>query len=408
MKTISSYIHTPLFFHLLAGTALVWILTSCKRGGNESSKPVAGEQVSFKKHTLLTDFIAEGVAVGDVNEDGLVDVMAGPYWFEAPDWKIHELAPVQKFEYDKGYSDAFISYGMDVNHDGWVDFIRIGFPGREVQWFENPKNEPGHWKVHLITENLGNESAGFYDIDGDGQVDLVGSIPSTGEMVWFKSPISSGDLSWKMYVISEKESPGTAQFAHGLGVGDMNLDGKMDVIVKEGWWEGPDDPKQGAWKFHPANLGEDCAQMYAFDVNGDGLQDVISTSAHRLGMWWHEQVRDGEGNVSWVTHDIDSTFTQTHGLELVDINNDGHLDLVTGKRYFAHMGADPGEFDSPYLFWYEFRPGSNPKWVGREVDDDSGVGVHVITQDITGDDLIDIIVANKKGVFVFEQQRPTN
>ncbi|HSI76965.1 MAG TPA: VCBS repeat-containing protein [Lunatimonas sp.] len=374
--------------------------------GEKGPDAISGDLISFKKHTLLTDFIAEGAAVGDINQDGLIDVMAGPYWFEAPDWKIHELAPVKSFQYDKGYSDAFISYGMDVNHDGWVDFVRIGFPGKEVQWFENPKNEPGHWKVHIITESLGNESAGFYDIDGDGRIDLVGSIPATGEMVWFKSPSSDSDLTWKKYMISEPESPGTAQYAHGLGVGDMNDNGRMDVIITEGWWEAPTEPTKGPWKFHSADLGEAAAQMYAFDVNGDGLQDVISTSAHQLGMWWHEQIKDNEGNISWKTHDIDDLFTQTHGLELVDVNNDGHLDLVTGKRYFAHMGADPGEFDTPYVYWYEFKPGETPRWIGHEVDDDSGVGVHVITQDITNDGLVDIISANKKGVFVFEQQRP--
>ncbi|WP_209332763.1 FG-GAP repeat domain-containing protein [Lunatimonas salinarum] len=372
---------------------------------DKGPQPVPGDQVSFKKHILLSEFIAEGVAVGDVNNDGLIDVMAGPYWFEAPDWKKHELTPVKTFYYDKGYSDAFISHGMDVNHDGWVDFVRIGFPGKEVQWFENPKNKTGHWKVHLITETLGNESAGFYDIDGDGQVDLVGSIPETGEMVWFKSPTDSKDPSWKKFTISEPNSPGTAQYAHGLGVGDMNLNGRPDIIIKEGWWEAPENPTSGPWPFHSAALGEASAQMYAFDVNGNGLQDVISTSAHQLGMWWHEQITGDQGNVQWVTHDIDDSFTQTHGLELVDINNDGHLDLVTGKRYFAHMGADPGEFDTPYVYWYEFQPGETPRWIGHEVDNDSGVGVHVVTQDITGDSLIDIIVANKKGVFVFEQQR---
>lgn len=380
----------------------IFVLQSC---GHKGPKPVPGENVSFKKHILLTDFIAEGAAVGDVNNDGLIDVLAGPYWFEAPDWQVHELAPVKTFYYDKGYSDAFISHSMDVNHDGWVDFVRIGFPGKEVQWFENPKNEEGHWEVHLISESLGNESAGFYDIDGDGLVDLVGSIPATGEMVWFKSPVDEHDLVWKKNVISNPNSPGTAQYAHGLGVGDMNGDGRKDVIIKEGWWEAPENPTEGPWEFHSASLGEAAAQMYAFDVNGDGMQDVISTSAHQLGMWWHQQLHDTNGNISWQTHEIDDLFTQTHGLELVDINSDGNLDLVTGKRYFAHMGADPGEFDTPYLYWYEFVPGDSPHWIGHEIDNDSGVGVHVITQDITEDGLVDIIVANKKGVFVFVQER---
>ena len=387
----------PFFLLLLSVGGLI----QCK----SAPEGVSGETISFKKHVLTEEFIAEGVAVGDVNQDGKIDVMAGAYWFEAPIWEKHELAPPQKFEYDKGYSNAFISQGMDVNQDGWVDFVRIGFPGEEVQWFENPQNKEGHWKSHLIHPHLGNESAGFYDIDGDGRPDILGSNPPTGEMIWLKAPTSTDDTEWQKFTISEGDSPGTERFSHGLGMGDMNGDGRMDVLIKEGWWEAPADPEDGPWVFFPAELGESSAQMYAYDVDQDGDQDVISSSAHALGIWWHEQVVEEDGTISWITHTISEDYTQTHGLEFKDINGDGYPDLITGKRYFAHMGSDPGEFDPPVLYWYEFKPGENPTWTPHLIDDDSGVGVHVVVEDITGDGLLDIISANKKGVFVFEQER---
>src|SRR5690606_22723603 len=145
----SSVIHLTCFLILTVG-----FMVQCKSQLSGSTE-VAGDKISFKKQVLLEEFIAEGVAVGDVNQDGLIDVMAGAYWFEAPNWEKHEIEIPQKFEYDKGYSNAFISQGMDVNRDGWIDFVRIGFPGEEVQWFENPKNQKGHWKVHLIHKTLG-------------------------------------------------------------------------------------------------------------------------------------------------------------------------------------------------------------------------------------------------------------
>lgn len=380
---------------------LILLATGCIINAEAQQKGVSANQISFKKHVLLEEFIAEGVAVGDVNGDGRIDVMAGAFWFEAPGWEKHELAEPQKFEYDKGYSDSFISQGMDVNGDGWVDFVRIGFPGKEVQWFENPQNKGGHWKAHVIHATLGNESAGFYDIDRDGRLDILGGNPPTGEMIWLKAPDPKESLEWQKFTISKEKSPGTDRFSHGLGMGDINQDGRMDVIIKEGWWEAPENPEQTDWTFHQANLGEASAQMYVQDVDGDGEQEVISSSAHALGMWWHKQ----EVENKWMTHTFSEEFTQTHGLSQVDINGDGHLDLVTGKRYFAHMGNDPGEYDPPVLYWYEFQQGENPNWIPHLIDENSGAGVHVVTEDITGDGLLDIIIANKKGVFVFEQER---
>ncbi|MGY6744333.1 MAG: FG-GAP repeat domain-containing protein [Cecembia sp.] len=395
----------PLNKHFLRLAFFSLLIFSLQVNAQESVQAVNAERITFKKHVLTDEFLAEGVAIGDVNNDGLMDVMAGAYWFEAPHWTRHELTKPVKYEYDKGYSNAFVCHAMDVNRDGWIDFVRIGFPGREVMWYENPKNEGGYWKAHAIFPTLGNESAGFYDIDGDGFLEIVGSNAATGEMIWLKAPSSPEEKAWTVFPISRNESPGTAPFSHGLGVGDMNGNGRMDVIIREGWWEAPEDPTQSPWTFHAADLGEASAQMFAYDFNGDGLMDILSSSAHDQGIWWHEQIKGADGRVSWETHVIDSSYTQTHALSLVDINSNGLPDFVTGKRFFAHLGTDPGEFDPPYLYWYEFVPGPEPRWIPHRIDDDSGVGVHVVTEDITGDGLVDIIVANKKGVFVFEQRR---
>jgi len=179
----------------------------------------------------------------------------------------------------------------------------------------------------------------------------------------------------------------------------MNSDGKSDIIITKGWWESPADPKQPNWKFHATDLGEDCAQIYGMNIKGTGKNELVSSSAHKYGIWWHEKNSEG----SWTHHTIYNEFSQTHGLALADINKDGQPDLITGKRYMAHNGGDPGAFQNSVLYWFEFKPGANPQWIPHMIDNNSGVGLQVLAEDINQDGWLDIIVGNKKGVFYFEQ-----
>ncbi len=370
------------------------------------TKSKKAHEVAFTKQVLTDDFIAEGAAAGDVNKDGKKDVMAGAYWFEAPNWTPHELAAPQTFKKMEGYSDSFLDFAMDVNQDGWVDLVRIDWPGKAAAWHENPKNKPGYWKMHPIHDHLGNESPLLVDVDGDGRLDIIGNDPTAKQVIWLSPPTKKGDTEWKKYVISHDENLATHQYTHGVGYGDINGDGKKDVVVKLGWWEGTGNPKQENWKFHPANLGQDCAQMYVLDLNGDGLNDILSSSAHNYGIWWHEQGRDSDGKETWTEHEIYKAFSQTHSLALADLDGDGDLDVITGKRHLAHQGKDPGGLDPPLMYWFEYQlNGKTPTWTPHEIDNDSGSGLHVTVEDMNKDGLLDIVTGNKRGVRVFLQKK---
>ena len=390
--------------------------------GTAEDKP----QIRFQKHQLDTKFRSEGVAVGDFNQDGKMDIAAGFVWYEAPDWKLHTIVKtppsagrdaalgVPLHYKPKGYSNAFLNFAEDVNGDGWTNVICVDFPGTPTWWFENPKGSEGDWKKHLCTPVTNNESPDFLDLDGDGKRELIAGFSPDPEQsdgpdrqMAFIKPDADPYKEWHRHAVSAKAAPGTKRYSHGLGVGDVNKDGRNDIVVAAGWWEAPESLSDSQWKFHEAAFGEQggenrAAQMYVYDFDGDGDNDVLSSSPHAFGIWWHEQF---PGN-NWKTHEIDKSLSQTHGVCLADINGDGLMDFVTGKRWWAHGGNDPGGDQPAVFFWFELqRKDGRPHWIRHQFDHDSGVGTQFQVADVNGDKLLDIVSSNKKGVYYFEQVR---
>lgn len=400
------------FCGFLVCTTSAWVLLTAQLAAQTSSS----SQITFKKSVLDTVFRSEGVAVGDFNKDGKTDIAAGTVWYEAPDWTLRltgDKAPV----YDPlNYSHAFQTFTDDLNGDGWTDLIVVDWPGAQTWWLENPKKADTAWPQRVLTPVTNTESPQFVDVDGDGQLDLLAAFAPDPAIVndpksydgperrmGYMTRTSDPAAPWKIHAVSAPAAPSTTRYSHGIGLGDINRDGKKDIVVTKGWWEAPSTPTEGEWKFHAAPLGEDCAQMHVFDFDGDGDNDVLSSAAHKVGIWWHEQQAEGK----WQTHLIHDSFTQTHALCLADINSDGLPDFVTGKRWWAHgPKGDINPGDPAVMFWFELRrENGKPTWIPHQFDHDSGVGTQFEVADVNGDKLLDVITSNKKGVYYFEQVR---
>lgn len=376
----------------------------------------AGE--TWQRQQLDSAFRSEGSAAADVNKDGKMDVIAGDVWYEAPDWKMHEVRKPGKFVAGVGYSDSFCNFAYDINQDGWTDFIYVSFPGKEFYWYENPKNEPGHWKEHLIWHSICNETPKFVDLNGDGKPELIFGSQPEKQMGYLEIPSPKlATKKWNFIPISKPGDPmknGTFKYYHGLGVGDFNKDGRQDVLIPDGWWEGPKVLGEGLWKFHPFTLSvngdkpaEKMADLYVEDLDLDGDNDIIGSSAHAFGVWWFENISE-PGKPKFKAHLVDKSFSQTHAVHFVDLNGDGQRELVTGKRFFAHNGKDPGGKDPVVMYWYEIKRSKNaaPKIIPHKIDagNDTGVGTQFSMADMNGDGKPDIVLSNKKGVNVLIQK----
>ena len=394
----------PLVFLLVASTTPLV--------ADESGKEKAYWLHRFDRIHLDETFYSEGATFGDVSGDGVPDIISGPHWYEGPSFeKKHEYSPPRPFS-TAVYSDNFFAFVHDLDQDGAKDILIIGFPGKDASWYVNPRAKGGHWRRHVVFDQVDNESPTFADLTGDGKPELV--CCTKGYFGYAEPDWDHPEKKWKFTAISRGRKVG--RFTHGLGFGDINGDGRNDVMERQGWYEQPasldGDP---LWKYHPYpfSSGRGGAQMYAYDIDGDGDGDVItSINAHGWGLVWHENVKK-EGETTFVEHRIMGSlpehnrygvnFSQLHAIDLVDMDGDGLKDIVTGKRYWAHQGKDPGGSDAPVVYWFRLvrEASGQVDFVPYRVDDRSGVGTQVVAGDVNGDGLPDVVVGNKQGTFVF-------
>lgn len=346
-------------------------------------------EIVFEKATIDLG-ASETCAFADVNGDGKLDIIAGEYWYEAPKWTPHHFRELQNIP---PYIDDLSDLALDVNGDGKVDIVTAKGFTNELVWMENPGRTGAPWKEHQIETRYFIEFAFLVDILNNGKADAI--LPqfggATAPIAWYEH----SDVGFVQHVVSPKA------IGHGIGAGDVNGDGRTDIITPEGWFEAPPDPRTDAWKWHPDFQLGGTGFIYVLDINGDGRPDLVYSMAHDYGIFWMEQTADGK----WIKHRIDDTWSQSHALTLVDLNGDGQLDLLAGKRYMAH-DHDPGAREPLGIYWYEYRKAANGKdveWTRHVIDYSTraGAGMHIPVADLGGTGRPDFVTATKLGLFLF-------
>ena len=375
----------------------------------------AGEP-KWKQHTINGKSEFEAAGVFDVDSDGKLDIVSGGTWYQAPDWKPHHVRDVVR---QGTYLNDFATLPLDVNGDGKTDFVTVSYFGQNVGWVENPGKADADWTYHEIDMPGTSEAATSVDLTGDGVPDVLPN--PTNVVAWYEVAKKADGKGFDL----KKHDFGNRAAGHGVGSGDVNGDGRIDLLTPKGWFESPVDPSRDTWAWHPTGTWARPASRSSPATSTATASPTWSTAwGTTTGCTGSSRSRGRTASRAWAKMPIDKSVASVHALIWADLDGDGKDDELVTASESTPMRSSRARPTALLIAWYGFDPKAQgwtkhvifqgepaknapPKAADRLALKDfpagtAGTGLQLTAIDIDGDGDLDLVCPGKSGLYLFE------
>jgi hypothetical protein len=301
-----------------------------------------GLGTNWTEHTVSEVFTgARYVDAADLDQDGDLDLFGAAasldaiVWWEntsgaADQWTPHEV--------DTDFDFAMHVFAADVDQDGDLDLMGAALKGDMITWWENTEGDGSVWNEQTIDDTFdGARHVCALDLDGDGDIDLLGSASIANTIMWWEN--TAGDATtWLPHTV-DGDYPGvnTVQPVDIDGDGDPDLLATADVADAVTWWENTNGDAS-TWERHTIDDNFDGAfSTHAADIDGDGDLDVLAGAAEADIVSWWENIT-GAGDI-WAERMVDDFYIFPMFIGAADVDHDGDMDVVGGN------------FDGDVVWW---------------------------------------------------------
>jgi hypothetical protein len=328
---------------------------------------------------------AEGLAMGDIDGDGEMDTAATSYYGNAVYWYHNDGAALTWTEYtvDTNFRYPARIAVTDIDNDGHADLVVAGgyWTYTDVAWYRNSGTNPPTFTRYDLDNTL------YYtwglavgDMNDDGRTDIITCSYSSGNVQWYENPVTpTTPASW-----TKRNIDTTVTQARSVDVGDADGDGDLDVLVcrysssgSVDWFEN----KNGlgtSWSKVAVATGSYFVDCNFSDIDSDGDLDAVATQYIGMRVDWFSN-DNGDGS-AWTTYNIAQNLNRPWGLHVGDIGNDGYKDVVV-TGYFNN-----------WVYWWEApdKP-TTQVWVKNTIDTNLYYAWDCLVGDVNGNGYPDIL-----------------